>query len=59
MRGRPRKIQPEQVQESNAHARTMSKCATFEEWQFRHLKKGDVSKFRALFEAVKNGQASS
>lgn len=59
MRGRPRKIQPEIIQEHGIHERTMRKCETFDEWRYRHLKKGDVSKFRALFEAVKNGQASS
>jgi hypothetical protein len=57
MRGRPRKIQP--VQETNIHERTMRKCATFEEWRNRHLISGDEAKFKALFEAVKNGQASS
>jgi hypothetical protein len=58
MRGRPRKIQPVQI-ETGIHDRTMRKCATFEEWRNRHLISGDEEKFRVLFEAVKNGQASS
>lgn len=38
------------------HSATMSKCRDFAKWADRHLRNGDVEKFKAVYDAVKKLQ---